>query len=1121
MAKLIVSRWCRDWVRGVRWGIGLLVLAGSVGPGQAQLDFRTITLEVDPSVSYVEVGYFPPTYTPGKTNRFRLVTSGVAYGDKVRLRTVGTFAVPTGVNAEGKTQWGPEEPQPVVAFLSGGINHPNQYYIASPPRDSGLPEYVTPPIERSGRSIPTDSAKDFLITPEGVTVCIPILGNFLGMLNAAPGTATRDEDGDFAVEIIPLEKTRPDFEAVLSRTNVTVGDVIGATLTVTNIGNVPAYGLRMGDSLGREVTYDSNMVATVSGPAPSGIASLAPGNSAEILYSFQAIGPGTNLWVFRMGHMICSGNEFFASMANLAQPLVIEPVIDLTMREPGLESFTEESLEAGMGNPNAPLAFVAEAEALGDLPEFEGKGLIADGVTRLLLRAEVRPDKLERFPNGVTVRATAKMVWGEIDGTPIEDRLEVLGEAGWAADGELTLTKDKPTGFVALGAINSDELRPAGGDVEVVILIDLQDDEGLALGRIRVPVRRPPIALIHGYNTDGNWGADFIKELTKTRDATFVRTARYGQGETTSTVTGWDASINTLWPLTNLVLLAQRAIEEAMEPVRGQWLFTRHDVVAHSQGGLLTRMLCSRNANQHIDKPFRNEENYFRGRFHRVVTVGSPHNGTRLLRYILRLNQNEGGSVPNWVGYGMVESNIAQEKFDPWGPQIRALNDPSPSSYWAPDSTAPFHLVRTLILGGRNFTASASECPGFYALMLTTPEDGQIVVGEGSDGVVDFSSMVAVGPGQSAPTNSYTVPRENEISHAYMEAPKIGEIFGATSGQAISPVVARHVIGALNQDTNVPAADRVFGSFQVPPLLDDAIRDGIDQFAFQFNFDIVQMKIDQGELLRGLAVGGDLEGLSLRQDFKLRVRQPEGRPVAGQVLWVAELHGTNGISGKGLQILQPTQNPLELTLRLAAQTYGDVVLQGMYETATGQRVIFESAKVGTVSPPGVTAVDFEVLPGNEARHPAGLAVPIQVWTRWSDGRVSRRFIDAANFTVTSSAPGVVEVTNPLAWRTRALGEATMTVSFEGKTKAVRWVVFDPNAAAVTRVALAIDKASPAGVAVSWPAGSGGFQVQISDALGSAANWRNATETPVAMGDRMVLTLPASETARFYRLQKQP
>lgn len=1107
----------------------LFLAAFSLLPLLAQpVSYAPIQIPADPATFYVGEGYFDRTVERGKTNYFRIFSHDLSYGDKVRVRTIGTFATD---EPGGSAEWTAEQEQPIVGYLASVVLHPNRYYLPFYVEQSSLPPFVTPPVEIAGKPVPTDVDKDFLITKDGITFCIPVDANFLGFVNSVPGINTKDENRDFAVEIVPLEKTRPRLAAILSRTNVTVGDPVEMTLTVTNIGNVPAQNVSMflpaelANRPGFSVMqYDTNLVREISGPIPATFGTIPPGGSAQVRYAFHSIGPGTNLWLARVGHLIC-GDTMFQSMSSLATPLVIEPVIDITLREPDPSTFTKDSLEAGQRNVDAPLRFVAETAVLADVPEFEGTGLVADGVTPLLLRAEIAPDKLERYPNGVTVRAEASMAIGDISGESIDARLEVLQDGEWRADGTLTLDKETPFGHFALRAILSDELKIPAGQVEVVIRIDLKDDTGLALGRIRVPVRRPPIALIHGYNTKGDWGADFVKDLTASRDVTFVRTARYGMTEITSSTTGHDAAVNTLWPLRNLAPLAERALEDAIAPVRAGWLMTRYDVVAHSQGGLLTRMLSSLKGNNHVTQPWRNETNLFRGRFHRVVTIGSPHNGTRLLHYLLALNRNKGDAVPNWVGYGMVESNFAQEKFDPWGPQIRELNDPSANALWTPDPAARFHMVRTTILGGQNFTPNAFDCPAMWALGLTTAEAGRIVVGEGSDGVVDYNSMLAIGPGQSAsPENAYTVPPRNDISHAFFEAPKVGEIFGATSGQVLSRVVSTHVIAALDQSTSIPPEERIFGAFQVPALMDDATREAIDTFARGFHFDVEEMRREQGPALRSLADAIPIVPATVTQDFKLRIRQPDGKPVSGQVLWIAELYGTNGITGQGLQILQPTTNPLELTVRLAARTYGDVVLQGAYATPEGGRVFLKPLLVATVSPPGVTATGLRVSPGDATRQPAGLDVPVQIWTTWSDGRTSRRFLSPENVSVLSLAPSVVDVSNPLLWRTVAPGQADLTVNFDGQTAPLRWTVFAPDAAPSPSIALTIDQAGPTTITLSWPAAPAapaGLRLQSTPRLGSDASWSDLPENPTLAAERFTLALPTSPVPQFFRLRQNP
>src|SRR5690606_12603209 len=138
---------------------------------------------------------------------------------------------------------------------------------------------------------------------------------------------------------------------------------------------------------------------------------------------------------------------------------------------------------------------------------------------------------------------------------------------------------------------------------------------------------------------------------------------------------------------------------------------------------------------------------------------------------------------------------------------------------------AKFHLVRSTVNAGKpphlaNFT------PSYVALGLNHPEAGPAVIPRGSDGGVDFDSMGAHGSNETAPANVYTWPPDLFVSHS----PPL-EAFGADVGQTASANVGVHVRGVLDQEPAMPAQDRVFGSFHVPALLDESIREEIDHWA--------------------------------------------------------------------------------------------------------------------------------------------------------------------------------------------------------------------------------------------------------------------------------------------------
>ncbi len=172
---------------------------------------------------------------------------------------------------------------------------------------------------------------------------------------------------------------------------------------------------------------------------------------------------------------------------------------------------TKPSIEQGNDNANAPLRFSDDEKVLTEAALFPGRGLIADGVTPVLLRLEIAPDKIDHYPNEATLRLEAKMVSGALEGPPIQDRLEVFEDGHWKVNGRARVSKDKPVAHAMFNAILADQVNLAAGKVEVVLKIDVRDHTDLIVGTIRIPIRRPPIVLLHGYNTEGDWDPAFLK----------------------------------------------------------------------------------------------------------------------------------------------------------------------------------------------------------------------------------------------------------------------------------------------------------------------------------------------------------------------------------------------------------------------------------------------------------------------------------------------------------------------------------------------------------------------------------------------------------------------------------
>ena len=211
-----------------------------------------------------------------------------------------------------------------------------------------------------------------------------------------------------------------------------------------------------------------------------------------------------------------------------------------------------------------------------------------------------------------------------------------------------------------------------------------------------------------------------------------------------------------------------------MNSLREDWAFTRYDVLGHGQGGVLARMLSSADPPAELSsfglpavRPFRSLENLNRGKFHRIVTIGAPHNGSRWLHYVNKLFAIGLPVKPDFIklmnlqNYGSGDSSV-RLKWDPLGEDIQSLNDSGGTENWIPDKNALFHLYRTTINNG----IPKSNLNGLLVdSSYVGKEGGAIVLPSGYDAIVDVDSMVAHFPGETRDFNVSSLPESENVSH--------------------------------------------------------------------------------------------------------------------------------------------------------------------------------------------------------------------------------------------------------------------------------------------------------------------------------------------------------------------
>jgi Leucine-rich repeat (LRR) protein/pimeloyl-ACP methyl ester carboxylesterase len=286
-----------------------------------------------------------------------------------------------------------------------------------------------------------------------------------------------------------------------------------------------------------------------------------------------------------------------------------------------------------IGDIDSPLVPVTDPNALISQPVIQA-GLVADGVTPLILEFQF---------DGTSTTSTDFTV--TLD--QFQTKLFVLTDGEWQQGNTITVPSGGST-FAYLAAIDPTDL--GSSPEQVVNLTFGLNSQSLDGGSFKV--RKPPIFLVHGYYSDANtWSQGFLDELKNVvqSDSTagvpsgdssdFIRKINYGV--ISSSVGGppfapQQASYpNTYGALLPLAAVLDSALSADEVLLKKDWAFTRYDVIAHSQGGVLARMLCAQNSPTG-GQSFASVNNFNRGRFRRIVTIGSPQNGSRLVHYLLQ-----------------------------------------------------------------------------------------------------------------------------------------------------------------------------------------------------------------------------------------------------------------------------------------------------------------------------------------------------------------------------------------------------------------------------------------------------------------------------------------------------
>lgn len=646
---------------------------------------------------------------------------------------------------------------------------------------------------------------------------------------------------------------------------------------------------------------------------------------------------------------------------------------------------------------DAPIVPVTDTNLLSEAPPL-GVGVVADGVTPVLFQISGSSNSdytisISNYP-------------ASFDGV-LASNLYVLHGGSWEQSTNLVIDSSG-LGFAYLSGLNWNDFIAPPSSNEITLTFTVTDNSS-ETNSVSFEVRPPPIILVHGYNADSNtWSASFLNVLRASVPADFVQPIQYGVTYQTNienaphaayTITNIfeDKSDNTSGNLIPLAKELDGVLNQAFAVWTNDWACTRYDVVAHSQGGVLVRMLCQTNLSgggAFVPTPVVSANNFYRGRFRRIITIGSPQNGSLLLSYILDMEH----SFNPWVHLiPLALSSLAQGKFDPFGSQITNINN---RAAYPIDARIKFNCIQTTIAQPQSLLSGP---PCYFILGLDLKAD--TLLPDGSDGVVDFASQGG-GLGTTDTNISGTY-----IAHAdYPLGPL--HLFGVPAGQSDTtyPKVAEVVTNLLRGKSSA------FGSFILPANLPPSEAMLVDSLVPAISL--------QDLILQTIMP------LNVSSNYNYTLQQPSGVGGGGTVTWFVQVFGTNGISEDDVSLQVATNNPSAVTVSVANSLQGTVVLYASYSTTNGSNLVFATPVVVVSHPVGAVLSGITLVPANATLR-VGDTQATQIWGDYTNGASSLLYVPSGGASYASSDTNIASVDTNGTITVHGPGSATIAVTYNG------------------------------------------------------------------------------------------
>ena len=278
--------------------------------------------------------------------------------------------------------------------------------------------------------------------------------------------------------------------------------------------------------------------------------------------------------------------------------------------------------------------------------ELNRKGLVADGNARLLLVSRTRQNTGKIRMEIINPTNVTETKLYSLENNPTY-RSQTDSQRIYDTNGQTTIDLDiatDPDGFGQITAVLRAGERFFGGNSESVkykikACILENGSCGEALKEIEIFEQKAPVILIHGLWANGtSWEGSSWGKATGVRPKLLSANYKVGLFNYDDQTLGFGNSQyanrgpSLVMPededrLANMIKDEKTGLCD--EYIKDDIACTRSDIVSHSMGGLVARKFIFDNKN------YRSSLNYNQGSVRRLITLGTPHNGSALANTLL------------------------------------------------------------------------------------------------------------------------------------------------------------------------------------------------------------------------------------------------------------------------------------------------------------------------------------------------------------------------------------------------------------------------------------------------------------------------------------------------------